>query len=94
MGWDTVLGGIHDVLASNQGRAEQAVKIAELIRQQVSYRWVGLHGVTEQAITVTAWLPEPGHSRRGGRVVMGGGGYRSDPMIAYLRCRASSENAG
>ena len=44
MGWDTVLGGIHDVLASNQGRAEQAVKIAELIRQQGSYRWVGLMG--------------------------------------------------
>jgi GAF domain-containing protein len=65
MGWDTVLGGMHDVLASNQGRAEQAAKIAELIRQEGNYRWVGLYGVTEQAITVIGWSGPgaPAHPR-------------------------------
>jgi L-methionine (R)-S-oxide reductase len=55
MGWDTVLRGIHDVLISDQGRAEQAVQIAELIRQAGSYRWVGLYAVTDQEITAIGW---------------------------------------
>ena len=55
MGWDSVLGGIHDVLASDQGRAAQAVQIAELIRQAGSYRWVGLYAVTEQEIAAIGW---------------------------------------
>jgi hypothetical protein len=45
VGWDTVVRGIHNVQASGQGRAEQAVQIAELIRQAGSYRWVGLYAV-------------------------------------------------
>jgi L-methionine (R)-S-oxide reductase len=55
MGWDAVVRGIHDVLASDQARAEQAVQIAELIRQAGSYRWVGLYAVTEQEITAIGW---------------------------------------
>jgi L-methionine (R)-S-oxide reductase len=55
MGWETVLRGIHEVLASDQDRAEQAVQIAELIRQAGSYRWVGLYAVTEQEITAIGW---------------------------------------
>jgi L-methionine (R)-S-oxide reductase len=55
MGWDRVLGGIHDVLAGDLDRAAQAVQIAELIRQAGSYRWVGLYAVTDQAITAIGW---------------------------------------
>jgi hypothetical protein len=58
MGWDRVLGGMHDVLASDQGRAAQAVQIAELIRQEGSYRWVGLYGVTagsRHSAGLTGW---------------------------------------
>ena len=55
MDWPTVLRSIHDVLASDQGRAEQAVQIAELVRQAGSYRWVGLYKVTEQEIAVVGW---------------------------------------
>ena len=46
--WATVLRGIEDALASDLGRAEQAVQIAELVRQAGSYRWVGLYDVTNQ----------------------------------------------
>jgi hypothetical protein len=60
MGWNTVVTGIHNVLASDQSRAEQAVQVAELIRQEGSYRWVGLYGVTEQEITAIGWSG-PGH---------------------------------
>ena len=65
MGWDTVLRGIHDLLASDQDRAEQAVQIAELIRLAGSYRWVGLYAVTEQEITVIGWSGPgaPAHPR-------------------------------
>ena len=65
MGWDTVLRGIHDALASDQGRAEQAVQIAELIRQAGSYRWVGLYAVTDQEITAIGWSgpAAPAHPR-------------------------------
>ena len=55
MGWETVLRGIHDALASDQGRAEQAVQIAELIRQAGSYRWMGLYAVTAREIAVIGW---------------------------------------
>ncbi len=55
MDWPTVLRGIHDVLASDQGRTEKAVQIAELVRQAGSYRWVGLYEVTEQEIAVIGW---------------------------------------
>ena len=37
--WATVLRGIEDALASDLGRAEKAVQIAELIRQAGSCRW-------------------------------------------------------
>jgi L-methionine (R)-S-oxide reductase len=65
MGWDTVLRGIHDVLASDQGRAEQAVEVAELVRQAGSYRWVGLYAVTGQEITAIGWSGPgaPAHPR-------------------------------
>ena len=55
MDWPTVLRGIHDVLTSDQGRAEKAVQIAELVRQAGSYRWVGLYKVTDQEIAVVGW---------------------------------------
>ena len=51
MDWATVLRGIEDALASDLGRAEKAVQIAELVRQAGSYRWVGLYAVTDQEIT-------------------------------------------
>jgi putative methionine-R-sulfoxide reductase with GAF domain len=65
MGWDTALRGIHDVQARNQGRAEQAAQIAELIRREGNYRWVGLYAVTEQEITVIGWSGPgaPAHPR-------------------------------
>jgi L-methionine (R)-S-oxide reductase len=55
MSWDRVLGSIHDVLASDRGRAEQAVQIAEFIRQAGSYRWVGLYAVTDREIMAIGW---------------------------------------
>jgi L-methionine (R)-S-oxide reductase len=65
MGWDAVLGGIHDVLASDLGRADKAVRIAALIRQEGSYRWVGLYAVTDKEITVIGWSGPgaPAHPR-------------------------------
>src|SRR5215218_11308579 len=58
MDWATVLRGIEDALASDLGRAEKAVQIAELVRQAGSYRWVGLYAVTDQEITAN-WLERP-----------------------------------
>ena len=58
MDWATVLRGIEDVLASDLGRAEKAVQIAELVRQAGSYRWIGLYAVTDQEITAN-WLERP-----------------------------------
>ena len=55
MDWATVLRGIEDALASDLGRAEKAVQIAELVRQAGSYRWVGLYAVTDQEITAIGW---------------------------------------
>jgi GAF domain-containing protein len=55
MDWPTVLRGIGDVLASDKGRAEKAARIAELVRQAGSYRWVGLYAVTEQEIAAIGW---------------------------------------
>lgn len=55
MDWPTVLRGIDDVLAGDQGRPEQAVQIAELVREAGSYRWVGLYEVTEQEIAAIGW---------------------------------------
>jgi L-methionine (R)-S-oxide reductase len=55
MDWPTVLRGIDDVLASDKGRAEKAARIAELVRQAGSYRWVGLYAVTEQEIAAIGW---------------------------------------
>ena len=65
MGWDRVLRSIHNVLASDQGRAVQAAQIAELIRQAGSYRWVGLYAVTDQEITAIGWSGPgaPAHPR-------------------------------
>ena len=50
MDWPMVLRGIDDVLGSGKGRAEQAIQIAELIRQGRSYRWVGVYTVTQRKI--------------------------------------------
>jgi L-methionine (R)-S-oxide reductase len=63
MDWATVLRGIEDALASDLGRAEKAVQIAELVRQAGSYRWVGRYAVTDQEITAIGWSgPEaPAH---------------------------------
>jgi putative methionine-R-sulfoxide reductase with GAF domain len=60
-----VLRGIEDTLASDLGRAEQAVQIAELVRQAGSYRWVGLYAVTDQEITAIGWSGPgaPAHPR-------------------------------
>ena len=55
MDWPTVLHGIDDVIAADQGRTEKAVQIAELVRQAGSYRWVGLYKVTDQEIAVVGW---------------------------------------
>jgi L-methionine (R)-S-oxide reductase len=55
MDWPTVLRGIDDVLAGDQGRPEKAVQIADLVRQAGSYRWVGLYEVTEQEIVAIGW---------------------------------------
>jgi L-methionine (R)-S-oxide reductase len=63
--WATVLRGIEDALASDLGRAEKAVQIAELVRQAGSYRWVGLYAVTDQEITAIGWSGPgaPAHPR-------------------------------
>jgi L-methionine (R)-S-oxide reductase len=65
VGWDVVISGTHDVLASDQGRAEQAVQIAELIRQAGSYRWVGLYAVTDHEVIAIGWSGPgaPAHPR-------------------------------
>ena len=60
MDWATVLRGIEDALASDLGRAEKAVQIAELVRQAGSYRWVGLYAVTDQEIIAIGWTARPG----------------------------------
>ena len=51
----TVLRRIDDVLASDTGRPAKATRIAELVRQAGSYRWVGLYEVTEQEIAFIGW---------------------------------------
>jgi GAF domain-containing protein len=65
MDWPTVLCGIDEVLASDRGRPEQAVQIAELVRQAGGYRWVGLYEVTEQEIAAVGWSGPgaPAHPR-------------------------------
>jgi L-methionine (R)-S-oxide reductase len=55
MDWPTALRGIDDLLAGAQGRAETAVRIAELIRQAGGYRWVGLYAVAEREIAAVGW---------------------------------------
>jgi L-methionine (R)-S-oxide reductase len=66
MDWTTVLRGIDDVLGGGKGRAEQAIQIAELIRQGGSYRWVGLYTVTQREIASIGWsggAGAPAHPR-------------------------------
>ena len=65
MDWPMVLRGIEDALASDLGRAEKAVRVAALIRQAGSYRWVGLYSVTEQEIIAIGWSGPgaPAHPR-------------------------------
>jgi GAF domain-containing protein len=65
MDWPTVLGGIEEVLAGDQGRVEKAIRIAELVRQAGGYRWVGLYEVTGQEIAVIGWSGPgaPAHPR-------------------------------
>jgi L-methionine (R)-S-oxide reductase len=65
MGWDAVVSGIHDLLAGGQGRAERAVRIAELIRQAGGYGWVGLYDVTEHDVIAIGWSGPgaPAHPR-------------------------------
>jgi GAF domain-containing protein len=65
MDWSTVVRRIDDVLASDQGRAEKAVQIAELVRQAGNHRWVGLYEVTEQEIVAIGWSGPgaPAHPR-------------------------------
>src|SRR5919109_1862192 len=55
MDWPTALRGIQAALASDLGRAEKAVRVAALIRQAGSYRWVGLYAVEDQQITAIGW---------------------------------------
>jgi L-methionine (R)-S-oxide reductase len=63
--WATVLRGIEVTLASGQGRAEQAVRVAALIRQTGGYRWVGLYAVTDREIAAVGWSGPgpPAHPR-------------------------------
>jgi L-methionine (R)-S-oxide reductase len=65
MDWSTVLRGIDDVLASDLGRADKAVRVAALIRQAGGYRWVGLYAVTDQEIAAIGWSGPgaPAHPR-------------------------------
>ena len=65
MDWPMVLRGVDDVLGSGKGRAEQAIQIAELIRQGGSYRWVGLYTVTQREIAAIGWSGPgaPAHPR-------------------------------
>jgi L-methionine (R)-S-oxide reductase len=65
MDWPMVLRGIDDVLGSSKGPAEQAIQIAELIRQGGSYRWVGLYTVTQREIAAIGWSGHgaPAHPR-------------------------------
>jgi hypothetical protein len=65
MNWSTVLRGIDEVLASDLGRADKAVRVAALIREAGRYRWVGLYAVADQAITVIGWSGPgaPAHPR-------------------------------
>jgi L-methionine (R)-S-oxide reductase len=65
MDWPAVLRGIDDVLASEEERAEKAVRIAELVRQAGGYRWVGLYEVTEREIAAIGWSGPgaPAHPR-------------------------------
>jgi putative methionine-R-sulfoxide reductase with GAF domain len=53
--WATVLRGIEVALASGQDRAQQAARVAALIRQAGGYRWVGLYAVTGQEIIAVGW---------------------------------------
>jgi putative methionine-R-sulfoxide reductase with GAF domain len=55
MDWWMVLRRIDEVLASDQGRADKAVRIAALIRIAGEYRWVGLYEVTEREIAAIGW---------------------------------------
>lgn len=50
MDWSTALSDIHAVLRSDTRHSDKAVKVAEVIRQTGSYRWVGLYKVTDQEI--------------------------------------------
>jgi L-methionine (R)-S-oxide reductase len=65
MDWATVLGGVGEVLATDLGRAEKAGRIAALIRQAGSYRWVGLYAVGDQEIAAIGWSGPgaPAHPR-------------------------------
>ena len=65
MDWATVLRSIEDALASDLGRAEKALQIAELVRRAGSYRWVGLYAVTDHEITAIGWSGPgaPAHPR-------------------------------
>jgi L-methionine (R)-S-oxide reductase len=65
MNWSTVLRGIDEVLASDLGRADKAVRVAALIREAGRYRWVGLYAVADQEITVIGWSGPgaPAHPR-------------------------------
>ena len=50
-----MLRDIDEVLAGDLGRAEKAVRVAALIRQAGSYRWVGLYAVTDREIAAIGW---------------------------------------
>ena len=65
MNWPAVLRGIQAALASDLGRTEKAVRVAALIRQAGSYRWVGLYAVEDQQITAIGWSGPgaPAHPR-------------------------------
>ena len=63
--WATVLDGIDAALASDQGRPERAVRVAELIRRAGAYRWVGVYEVTDHEIAAVGWSGPgaPAHPR-------------------------------
>ena len=63
--WATVLDGIDAALASDQGRAEKAARVAALIQQAGAYRWVGVYQVTDHEIAAVGWSGPgaPAHPR-------------------------------
>jgi GAF domain-containing protein len=60
-----VAGDFFDAIREAAGRADEAERIAELIRSVRGYRWVGLYKVTSMEVVGVAWTgaEAPAHPR-------------------------------